>query len=82
MAHSAITLRAEFPVHRNRTLYSRLATERSSVEIAACYYAFAAPQQALVEDGAAAQHELASGGFDATGLGARSLPYTVFSPNV
>ena len=55
---------------------------KSSVEFAACYCAFAAPQQALIEDGAGAQHELASGDFDATGLGARSLPYTVFSPKV
>ena len=47
---------------------------RSSVEVAACYCVFAAPQQALIEDGAGAQHEVASGGFDATGLGARSLP--------
>jgi hypothetical protein len=82
MAHSAITLRAEFPVHRNRTLYSRLATTGSSVEFAACYCTFAAPQQALTEDGAGAQHEVSPGVFDATGLGARSLPYTVFSPNV
>src|SRR5271170_2796058 len=57
MAHSAMMLRAEFPVHRNSTLYSRLAMARSSVEVAACYCAFAAPQQALVEDGAGAQHE-------------------------
>jgi hypothetical protein len=55
---------------------------RSSVEVAACYDAFAAPQQALIEDGAGAQHELASGDFNVTGLGARWLPYTVFSPNV
>jgi hypothetical protein len=54
----------------------------SSVEVAACYCAFAAPQQALIEDGAGVQHDVAPGGFDAKGLGARSLPYTVFSPNV
>jgi hypothetical protein len=55
---------------------------RSSVEGSVHYCAFDAEQQALVEDGAGAQHESESTTLDAAGRGAMSLPYTVLSPKV
>jgi len=77
-----MTLRAELPVQRNKTLYSRLVIVPSSIADSMHYCVFDAEQQALVEDADGAQQESASDGFDTAARGAVSFPYTVFSPKV
>ena len=67
-----MTLRAELPVHRNRTLYSRFATTLYPRAPGVLYYIFTHEQQELVVDGDGVQHDSATWAFAAPITGASS----------
>jgi len=60
----------------------RTRKERSGAAASQCFYcAFEAPQHAVADGFAGAQHDSDSSAIT-SGRGAKSLPYAVFSPNV
>ncbi len=67
-----MTLRAELPVQRNRTLYSRLATTLFPSVPGGLYYIFTHEQQELVVDGDGVQHDSATRAFAAPKAGESS----------